>query len=84
MTSKVLALTGRPRTSKTMTLNYIIKILSAKKVRIKLCVPTGRAAKKMSEATGREGLTIHRLLQSEPHIGDFKHNKMINLIVICL
>ncbi len=75
ITNKVLVLTGGPGTGKTTILNCIIKILSAKKVKIKLCAPTGRAAKKMSEATGREALTIHRLLQFEPHIGDFKHNE---------
>ncbi|WP_236869783.1 SF1B family DNA helicase RecD2 [Candidatus Bandiella numerosa] len=75
ITNKVLVLTGGPGTGKTTILNCIIKILSAKKVKIKLCAPTGRAAKKMSEATGREALTIHRLLQFEPHIGDFKYNE---------
>jgi len=75
LTNKLSVITGGPGTGKTTILNCTIKILSAKKIRIKLCAPTGRAAKKMSEATGREAFTIHRLLQFEPYLGDFKHNE---------
>ena len=75
ITNKVSVITGGPGTGKTTILNCIIKILSAKKIKIKLCAPTGRAAKKMSEATGMEAFTIHRLLQFQPSLGDFKHNE---------
>jgi exodeoxyribonuclease V alpha subunit len=66
ITNKVSVITGGPGTGKTTILNCIIKILSAKKIKIKLCAPTVRAAKKMSEATCMEAFTIHRLLQFQP------------------
>ncbi len=61
----VLILTGKPGTGKTTTLNAIIGILEEKGERVLLAAPTGRAAKRMSEVTGREAKTIHRLLQVE-------------------
>ncbi|MCL2171307.1 MAG: ATP-dependent RecD-like DNA helicase, partial [Defluviitaleaceae bacterium] len=62
MSHGVLVITGGPGTGKTTTLNSIIKLLESKGLVIKLAAPTGRAAKRMSEATGRDGKTIHRLL----------------------
>ncbi|HAM72931.1 MAG TPA: ATP-dependent RecD-like DNA helicase, partial [Verrucomicrobiales bacterium] len=56
-------------------LNAILRILSAKKVRCMLCAPTGRAAKRLSEATGMEARTIHRLLEVQPATGTFAHNE---------
>ncbi|MDD5952109.1 MAG: ATP-dependent RecD-like DNA helicase [Oscillospiraceae bacterium] len=61
----VLILTGKPGTGKTTTLNAMITILEEKGERVFLAAPTGRAAKRMSEVTGREAKTIHRLLQVE-------------------
>lgn len=61
----IMVLTGGPGTGKTTTLNAIIKILENKKLDIALCAPTGRAAKRMSELTGHEAKTIHRLLEVE-------------------
>lgn len=61
----LLILTGGPGTGKTTTLNAIIKILELKGEKVLLAAPTGRAAKRMSELTGREAKTIHRLLQVE-------------------
>jgi len=58
----VLVITGGPGTGKTTTINSIIKLFESKKYSIVLAAPTGRAAKRMSEATGREAKTIHRLL----------------------
>ena len=60
----VLVVTGGPGTGKTTTINTIIKLLNAEERKIELAAPTGRAAKRMSEATGFETKTIHRLLGS--------------------
>lgn len=61
----ILILTGGPGTGKTTTLNAIIKILEEKGEKVLLAAPTGRAAKRMSELTGQEAKTIHRMLQVE-------------------
>ena len=61
----MLILTGGPGTGKTTTLNGIIKLFENEDLDIALCAPTGRAAKRMSELTGREAKTIHRLLEVE-------------------
>ena len=50
---------------KTTIVNSILRILAAKGMRLQLCAPTNRAAKRMSEATGLEAKTIHRLLEVE-------------------
>jgi len=65
-TAKVLVVTGGPGTGKTTLVNSIIQILEKKGRRIVLAAPTGRAAKRMSETTGREAKTIHRLLEFSP------------------
>ena len=62
MTNGLLIITGGPGTGKTTTINTIIKILSEEENEIVLAAPTGRAAKRMTEATGMEAQTIHRLL----------------------
>jgi exodeoxyribonuclease V alpha subunit len=59
----VLILTGGPGTGKTTTINTIIGLLEQRGLEVTLAAPTGRAAKRMSEATGREAKTIHRLLE---------------------
>src|SRR5277367_6154477 len=59
---------------KTTIVNSILKILAAKGVRLLLCAPTGHAAKRMTEATGVEAKTIHRLLEVDPKNGGFKRN----------
>lgn len=61
----LLILTGGPGTGKTTTLNAIIRILEAKGEKVYLAAPTGRAAQRMSEVTGKEAKTIHRLLEVE-------------------
>ena len=72
--SKVLVITGGPGVGKTTIVNSILRILSVKGVKLQLCAPTGRAAKRMSEATGFEARTIHRLLEVDPKSGAFKRD----------
>jgi len=67
--SKVMVLTGGPGTGKTTTTQAIIAALSDRGHRIMLAAPTGRAAKRMTEATGMEAKTIHRLLEFKPPEG---------------
>jgi len=67
--SKVMVLTGGPGTGKTTTTIGIIAALQSMGLRILLAAPTGRAAKRMSEATGKEAKTIHRLLEYNPAEG---------------
>ena len=59
----LLIITGGPGTGKTTTINTIIRYFEQEEMEILLAAPTGRAAKRMSEATGRESKTIHRLLE---------------------
>jgi exodeoxyribonuclease V alpha subunit len=63
---KALVVTGGPGTGKTTLIRGIITIFEKKGARIHLCAPTGRAAKRMSEATGRQAKTIHRLFEFFP------------------
>ena len=72
--NKVMVLTGGPGTGKTTTTQGIIAAWKAAGLSILLAAPTGRAAKRMSEATGMEAKTIHRLLEFNPADG-FKHNE---------
>lgn len=71
--SKVMVLTGGPGTGKTTTTQGIIAALKHMGLEILLAAPTGRAAKRMSEATGMEAKTIHRLLEFNPQDG-YKRN----------
>ncbi len=75
LNQKLLVITGGPGTGKTTILKCIIQILEKKHRRIVLCSPTGRAAKRMSEATGREARTVHRLLEFSPRDGRFKRDQ---------
>jgi exodeoxyribonuclease V alpha subunit len=72
--SKVLVMTGGPGVGKTTIVRGILRILAAKGTNLLLCAPTGRAAKRMTEATGFEAKTIHRLLEVDPKGGGFKRS----------
>ncbi len=72
LSSKFMVITGGPGVGKTTIINTIIKILGRDKLNILLCAPTGRAAKRLSEATGMEAKTIHRLLEFDPFLRDFR------------
>jgi exodeoxyribonuclease V alpha subunit len=74
--SKVMVVTGGPGVGKTTLVNSILRILAAKNANLLLCAPTGRAAKRMSETTGHEAKTIHRLLEIDPKTGSFRRNEM--------
>jgi len=63
LTNGVVVITGGPGTGKTTTINCIIKLLEDRGMAVELAAPTGRAAKRMTEATGREAKTIHRMLE---------------------
>ena len=73
--SKVLVITGGPGVGKTTLVNSLLKILLAKAVAVALCAPTGRAAKRLSESTGLEAKTIHRMLETDPKTGSFRRNE---------
>jgi exodeoxyribonuclease V alpha subunit len=73
--SKVVVMTGGPGVGKTTIIRGILRILAAKGTELLLCAPTGRAAKRMTEATGFEAKTIHRLLEVDPKSGGFKRGE---------
>ena len=75
LVSKVLVVTGGPGVGKTTIITAILRILAAKGARVLLCAPTGRAAKRLSEATGLEAKTIHRLLEVDPRNGGFRKDQ---------
>ena len=74
LTSKAVVITGGPGVGKTTIVDAILRILAAKGVELVLCAPTGRAARRMSEATGSEARTIHRLLEVDPRTGGFRRD----------
>ena len=73
--AKVLVITGGPGVGKTTLVNSLLKILLAKRARVLLCAPTGRAAKRLNESTGIAAKTIHRLLEADPAGGGFRRDE---------
>lgn len=83
---KLSVITGGPGVGKTTVVDAILRILLAKAVRVLLCAPTGRAAKRLTETTGREAKTIHRLLEFDPQAMAFKRDQYSPLdtdLIIC-
>jgi exodeoxyribonuclease V alpha subunit len=74
-TSKVLVITGGPGVGKTTIVRGILDVFAAKGLRCALAAPTGRAARRLAETTGREAKTIHRLLEFEAGAGGFKRGR---------
>jgi exodeoxyribonuclease V alpha subunit len=74
LADKILVITGGPGTGKTTILRAVTSLWSARRATIKLAAPTGRAAKRLSESTGRRASTIHRLLEYSPDQNRFHRN----------
>jgi exodeoxyribonuclease V alpha subunit len=72
---QVLVVTGGPGVGKTTIVRAILAVLAGSKVDVRLAAPTGRAAKRMSEATGGEATTLHRLLEFDPKKYAFKRDR---------
>jgi len=73
--NKIMVITGGPGTGKTTIINAVLKIFSKLGVKTLLAAPTGRAAKRMSETSGHEAKTIHRLLEYSFSQGGFQKNE---------
>lgn len=86
LSHRAVVITGGPGVGKTTLINSILMILRAKKVKCLLCAPTGRAAKRLTETTGLEAKTIHRLLEVQPGFSRFARNEKnpleCNLLVV--
>jgi exodeoxyribonuclease V alpha subunit len=75
LTGKLLVITGGPGTGKTTLVRGLVKVLTRKGQRVLLAAPTGRAAKRLAEATGGTASTIHRLLELNPKTRTFERNR---------
>ena len=72
---KIVVITGGPGTGKTTILRGVVNALIEQGLRVALCAPTGRAAKRLSEATGSRASTVHRLLEWSPRASAFQRNE---------
>ena len=83
---KFSIISGGPGVGKTTVVNCIVQLVATTRARIVLCAPTGRAAKRLAESSGREAVTIHRLLKFDPATLDFRHNESnplkVDLLVV--
>lgn len=79
LAKKVCIITGGPGVGKTTIIRALVDIFSAKRLAVLLAAPTGRAAKRMEEATKHPAMTIHRLLKFMPATGRFEHNRELPL-----
>ena len=75
LTHGLAVVTGGPGTGKTTVLKGLLSACSARGLRVALAAPTGRAARRMADATGREAKTIHRMLEYAPGAGGFRRNR---------
>ncbi|MBN2073150.1 MAG: ATP-dependent RecD-like DNA helicase [Actinobacteria bacterium] len=86
LTEKILVITGSPGTGKSTILNFIINLFERENKKVLLGAPTGRASKRITEITGREAKTIHRLLSYNPKLNKFMKNEenMLDASVIII
>ena len=75
VTNKAVVITGGPGVGKTTIIRALVEIFGGRHLDIRLAAPTGRAAKRMSEATGHEAKTLHRLLKYQPQKRAFEHDE---------
>jgi exodeoxyribonuclease V alpha subunit len=73
--SKISVITGGPGVGKTTIIRALVEIFSVRKLKVLLAAPTGRAAKRMAESTGRDASTLHRLLKFNPQKRSFEHDE---------
>lgn len=73
--NKVTILTGGPGTGKSTSIRALLMLLHTRKIDVALAAPTGRAAKRLSEATGAQAKTLHRLLEYAPHDNSYQRNE---------
>jgi exodeoxyribonuclease V alpha subunit len=84
LSEKIAVITGGPGTGKTTLIRGVVEILGKKDAEVLLAAPTGRAAKRLTEATGLAAKTIHRLLEFNPTTGSFSRNRQNPLEADCL
>ncbi len=72
---KVSILTGGPGTGKSTSIRALLMLLRTRKIEVAMAAPTGRAAKRLSEATGAQVKTLHRLLEYAPHNNSYQRNE---------
>ena len=83
---KLAVITGGPGVGKTTIVQAILAVLAASRLRVALAAPTGRAARRLAETTGKEASTLHRLLEVDPRTGSFQrdaeHPIEVDLLVV--
>jgi len=82
--SRVAIVTGGPGTGKTTLLRVLVRLLERNDLHVELASPTGRASRRLADATGRRASTLHRLLDARPDLGGFQRNAAQPLELDCL